>query len=193
MINISLIIFSYLLGSIPTGLLIAKMRGVDLRAVGSKNIGATNVLRAVGKTEALFTLLGDMLKGVAAVLIGRYTGVDGFLCGLAAILGHDFSIFLRLKGGKGVATSLGVVLAAYPVVGVICAAAWLLTASITKYSSFSALMAFTTLPFIVYFIKGGSTDFIISIIITALIYCKHRQNIVRLLRGEESKIGKMGD
>src|SRR3989304_1398915 len=133
-----LIIYSYLLGSIPFGMVLAKMKGVDLRKVGSGNIGATNVLRAMGKGPALMTLLGDLLKGTAAVAAAKMLGVGAFyegLAGLAAIAGHNFPVFLRFRGGKGVATSLGVILIYMPQVGILTVALWLATALITRYSS----------------------------------------------------------
>ncbi len=146
-------LLAFLIGSIPTGLLIAKTKGIDLRKVGSGNIGATNVLRAVGKEAALFTLLGDIAKGVAPVAIGKFLGFgvfDAGILGISAILGHNFSLFLKFKGGKGVATSIGVLLAFSPHVALLTITLWLLTARWTRYSSLSALVAFGLLPLSIY-------------------------------------------
>ncbi len=190
---IILIIASFLIGSIPTGLLIAKSKGIDLRRVGSGNIGATNVLRAVGKEAALLTLFGDMLKGLLPVAIGKLFGFTSFytgILGISSILGHNFSIFLKFKGGKGVATSLGVLIAYSPYVALFTIMIWLLTAKKTKYSSLSALVAFGLLPLSIYIIDYSKEKIIIAVIITVLIFLSHISNIKRLLQGTESKIGQ---
>jgi len=184
---------SYLLGSIPFGLLFAKAKGVDLRKVGSGNIGATNVLRGVGKKAALLTLLGDAMKGAAGVLLARYLGLDELgqgIMGTAAILGHDFSLFLLFRGGKGVATSLGMIFAYSPLSGVITGLLWLITAALTRYSSLSALVAFGLLPLSIYLAERNGTMALIAFFITLLIIIKHAGNIERLLKGEERRIGE---
>ncbi|MBF0521039.1 MAG: glycerol-3-phosphate 1-O-acyltransferase PlsY, partial [Nitrospirae bacterium] len=172
-----LLILSFLLGSVPFGVLVARTRGVDLTKTGSGNIGATNVLRSVGKLPALLTLLGDTLKGSLAILIGKLTGQSDIavgLIGIFAVLGHDFSIFMRFKGGKGVATSIGAVLFFMPYAGVAVILAWLITAVVTRYSSLSALVAFTVLPFASVFIYGQRFDkFNFSLILALLIFYKH--------------------
>ncbi|MBF0473439.1 MAG: glycerol-3-phosphate 1-O-acyltransferase PlsY, partial [Nitrospirae bacterium] len=142
---ITLLIFAFLCGSIPSGIIVAKIKGVDLRLVGSGNIGATNVLRGVGKIPALITLIADILKGVVPVLLGIHYKIGEPYIGLmavSAVLGHDFSIFLKFKGGKGVATSLGVFFIYSPLVGLINVILWLASAVIFRYSSLSALIAF---------------------------------------------------
>jgi len=144
-----LIIIAFIIGSIPVGVLLAKTRGVDLKRVGSGNIGATNVLRSLGKGPAALTLLGDMLKGVVAVAFGKYFGMKPFhqgLIGLSAILGHNFSIFLHFRGGKGVATSLGVFILYSPKTALITFIIWTVVVLTTKYSSLGALISFGLLP-----------------------------------------------
>lgn len=189
----ALMILSFLIGSIPTGLLIAKTKGIDLRKVGSGNIGATNVLRAVGKEPALFTLLGDIAKGAVPVAIGKFFGwgiFDAGILGLSAILGHNFSLFLKFKGGKGVATSIGVLLAFSPHVALLTITLWLLTARWTRYSSLSALVSFGLLPLSIYIIDYSKEKMIIAVAITVLIFIRHAANIKRLIQGTESKIGQ---
>ncbi len=194
---IGLMTMSFLIGSIPTGLLIAKTRGIDLRKTGSGNIGATNVLRTVGKKEALLTLIGDILKGTLPVAVGKTIGLDTFntgMLGICAILGHNFSLFLKFKGGKGVATSIGVLLAFSPHVALLTITIWILTAKRTRYSSLSALIAFGLLPLSIYLMDYSKEKMIISIAITILIFIRHTSNIKRLIQGKESKIGeRIGD
>lgn len=210
----------YLLGSIPFGLVLTKLAGMgDIRAIGSGNIGATNVLRTGKKGLAALTLLLDGGKGVAAVLLavafvtyvkarwnpdgGSYGHNQGFLflcwpyiAGLAAVIGHIFPIWLRFKGGKGVATSFGVFLAfAWPV-GLACMATWLLVAVIFRISSLSALLAMMLAPVFIYVWSQDQTSFIkqisvgSTVIIAVLVIAKHHENIRRLLKGEEPRIGK---
>jgi glycerol-3-phosphate acyltransferase PlsY len=191
-----LVVGSFLIGSIPTGLLIARARGIDLRKVGSGNIGATNVLRVAGKQAALLTLIGDIAKGIIPVALARAVGfaehhvVYEGLCGLAAIIGHDFSPFLRFKGGKGVATSIGVLLVFSPHVGLFTIMLWLMTAKWTRYSSLSALISFGLLPLSVYMIDYSKDKMMIALAITVLLFMRHTGNIRRLVQGTETKIGE---
>ncbi|MBI3592416.1 MAG: glycerol-3-phosphate 1-O-acyltransferase PlsY [Nitrospirae bacterium] len=190
---IAAIILSFVIGSIPTGLLIAKSKAIDLRKVGSGNIGATNVMRAMGKEAAFLTLLGDIAKGAAAVGIAKALALGTFYegaLGLSSILGHNFSIFLKGKGGKGVATSLGVIIVFSPHVALFTAILWLLTAKWTRYSSLSALVAFGLLPLSIYMLDYSREKMIIAVAITVLIFIGHTANIKRLIQGTESKIGK---
>lgn len=190
---IVLFVISFIIGSIPTGLLIAKTKEIDLRKVGSGNIGATNVLRAVGKEAAILTLIGDMAKGIAPVVMGKFFGFgifDAGILGISAILGHNFSFFLKFKGGKGVATSLGVLLAFSPHVALLTITIWLLTVKRTRYSSLSALIAFGLLPLSIYILDYSKEKMIIAIAITVLIFIRHTANIKRLMQGTESKIGE---
>lgn len=186
---------SYLAGSIPFALIFGRlMSGVDVRTVGSGNIGATNVLRAAGKTAALFTLLADALKGLVPVLLAsRMFSNDTVmaLCGIVAILGHNFPVYLRFKGGKGVATSFGVVLAVAPWTGIFCLITWAAAAAVWRYSSLSALIAFAFYPLITFSFHGDSRPLsLLSLFVFGLMYFRHRGNIKRLLAGTEPKIGQ---
>lgn len=189
---ILLFIASFILGSIPFGIIIAKAKGVDLKKVGSRNIGATNVLRSLGKWPAALTLLGDVLKGTAAVAIGRYFGVEpvyeGFV-GLSAILGHNFSIFLGFRGGKGVATSLGVLGIYSPQTALFTFIIWLVVVMFTKYSSLGALVSFGLLPINVLLFDSKEKLFT-AILITILIFMRHKDNIQRFIKGTERRMGQ---
>jgi len=188
-----LIIYAYLLGSIPFGLIIAKTKGIDLRQVGSGNIGATNVLRAVGKKAALFTLLCDILKGAVPVAVGRMLGVgplwEGAI-GLSAVAGHVFSLFLKFKGGKGVATALGVILIYVPKAGILTIAVWLVTAVITRYSSVGAVVCFSLLPPGVLVLGYSIRHAAASLAIALLVVFRHIENIKRIAKGAERRIGE---
>ena len=189
-----LLALSFLVGSIPFGIIVAKAKGVDLRKVGSGNIGATNVLRSVGKWPAAVTLLGDIMKGTLAVALGRYAGADPLfegLFGIAAILGHNFSIFLKFRGGKGVATSIGVLLMYSPLVACITITLWLIVSAITKYSSLGALVSFGLLPFNIFLFDFAQKEkLFIGVGITLLLLIRHTDNMNRLIRGTERKIGQ---
>jgi glycerol-3-phosphate acyltransferase PlsY len=184
--------FGYLLGSIPFGMVIARALGLgDLRKIGSGNIGATNVLRTGNKPAALATLLLDSGKGAIAVLIARHFGGDtaAMLAGGAAFLGHCFPIWLGFKGGKGVATFLGTLIALHWPLGLIACGVWLLTAVVSRISSLSALLAAALSPVFAWGL--GRTDLIaVSLFMAVLIFVRHRPNIVRLLDGSEPRIGK---
>lgn len=192
--NIILLIAAFVLGSIPFGIITAKVKGIDLKKVGSGNIGATNVLRSLGKWPAVITLLGDILKGTLAVAIGKYSGVEPLyegLIGIAAISGHSFSIFLGFKGGKGVATSLGVLLMYTPHVALVTLVVWIGVVLFTKYSSLGAIVSFALLPLnIMLFDFQEKTKFFISILISLFIIIRHKDNIRRLMKGTERKIGR---
>lgn len=185
--------FAFLAGSIPTGLLIAKAKGIDIRSTGSGNIGATNVMRSVGKESALLTLIGDITKGALPVVIGillKLPQIELAVVGLAAILGHNFSIFLKFRGGKGVATSLGVLLAYSPYVGIFTAVVWLMVMKWSKTSSLSALSAFAALPIIFYMLDNSELNIVFALVITTLIYLRHIENIKRLAKGQEGGFRK---
>jgi glycerol-3-phosphate acyltransferase PlsY len=189
------VILSYLLGAVPFGLLFGKLfSNVDVRTLGSGNIGATNVLRASGKKAAVLTLLADCLKGLIPVLAVQFLFHDdalAALAGAAAVLGHNFPVYLGFKGGKGVATSYGVVLATVPWIGLICLIAWLFAAFIWKYSSLSALLSFVLYPVLTFALYRESRPMgLLSLFIFGMIYIRHRENIKRLLAGTEPKIGK---
>ncbi len=183
----------YLLGSLPFGLLIASAKGIDLRKTGSGNIGATNVLRSAGKWAALFTLLGDSMKGAAAVAVARLLGLDAIwqgMAGFCAVLGHNFSVFLKFKGGKGVATSLGVIASISPLSGAFAVAVWLAVALLTRYSSLSALVAFAALPAASYFLGAPGPVVLTAAALALLIIVRHTGNIKRLISGGERRIGE---
>jgi glycerol-3-phosphate acyltransferase PlsY len=191
MIFLSLTILAYLLGSIPFGLLLTKAAGLgDIRAIGSGNIGATNVLRTGKKKLAAATLLLDGVKGALAVLIARHFGGPALYCaGLAALLGHLFPVWLGFKGGKGVATGLGVLLAAWFPVGLVACGTWLLVAFWLRISSAAALTAFAVAPLAALALHDGRLA-LLALIIAALVFWKHRANIARLRAGTEPRIGK---
>lgn len=189
------ILGSYLLGAVPFGLFFARIfSNIDVRTIGSGNIGATNVLRAAGKKAAILTLLADALKGLIPVLIVKALFQDDtitVLTGAAAILGHNFPVYLNFKGGKGVATSYGVVLGISPWIGFICLLIWLFAAFLWRYSSLAALVAFACYPALTFLTNASSKPFtMLSLSIFGMIYYRHRENIKRLLAGTEQKIGK---
>ena len=188
---ILLSVAAFIIGSVPTGLLIARLKGIDLKQKGSGNIGATNVLRTTGKWPAVLTLCGDILKGVAAVSLAKHfeTGTlyEGVI-GIFSILGHNFSLFLKFKGGKGVATSLGVLGMYSPLAALLTVFIWLLTVFITKYSSLGALVSFGFLPISMILFDTGE-KFPVALIITLMIFARHSENISRLARGTEPKVG----
>ncbi len=189
-----LLAIAYLLGSVPFGLLVARAQGgVDLRRVGSGNIGATNVLRAVGKGAAALTLLGDMGKGAAAVGLGRWLGVSPTvlaMIALAAVAGHLFPVFGGFRGGKGVATTLGVVLAVMPAVGALLLLIWLLVAAVWRYSSLAALLASAAMPVLAWLVDDRPAMLGLSGALFLVVLLRHRENIARLWKGTEGKIGQ---
>jgi acyl phosphate:glycerol-3-phosphate acyltransferase len=181
----------YLLGSIPFGLVLTRLAGLgDIRKVGSGNIGATNVLRTGHKALAAATLVGDVLKGTVAVLIGSAYGPNtAILAALGAFLGHLFPIWLNFRGGKGVATFLGCLLGLAPLAALAFAALWLAVASLTRYSSAAALAASATTP-VALWLLGERQMAELFILLAALLWWKHRENIRRLVAGGEGRIGE---
>jgi len=181
----------YLIGSIPFGLLLTKAAGLgDIRQVGSGNIGATNVLRTGRKGLAAATLILDGLKGAVAVLLARYfLGDQDLVVGTAAVLGHLFPVWLGFRGGKGVATGLGVLLAAAWPVGLACSALWLVAAKILKMSSAAALTAFAAAPLFA-LVLSSADHALMALLIAVLVFWRHEANIRRLLAGTEPRIGK---
>jgi len=181
---------AYLLGSVPTGLLLAKAFGVDIRATGSGNIGATNVYRTLGRTVGVMTLVGDCLKGVIPVLAAKQLGypVEWVAAiGLAAFLGHVYSVFLGFKGGKGVATALGVFLATAPLT-VLCALAVFITVVLKwRYISLASITAAAAMPFFIILLDRQPPYIAMAIMLSAIVIFKHRENIDRLRNGTESK------
>ena len=187
-------LIGYLLGSIPFGLILTRMAGLgDVRKIGSGNIGATNVLRTGNKKLAAATLLLDALKGTAAVLVANALwGYEASLvAGFFAFLGHLFPVWLGFKGGKGVATYIGVLLGAAPLMMLAFALIWLATAFITRYSSLSALLAMLVIPVALWVLGPEKTALLVTLL-SAISWWKHRENISRLLAGTESRIGQKG-
>lgn len=185
--------FGYLLGSIPFGLILTRMAGLgDVRTIGSGNIGATNVLRTGNKKLAAATLVLDALKGTAAAAVASRWGIDaGIAAGFAAFIGHLFPIWLGFKGGKGVATYLGILLGLAPIMLAVFAAIWLVVAYLTRYSSLSALVATAASP-VVLWIMGNEKVALLFAVLTLITWWKHRANIARLMSGTESRIGDKG-
>jgi acyl phosphate:glycerol-3-phosphate acyltransferase len=184
------LVFGYLLGSIPFGLLLTRAAGgPDIRSIGSGNIGATNVLRTGHKGLAAATLLCDALKGTVAVLMAAHFGADAALmAGLGAFLGHLFPAWLRFKGGKGVATYIGVLVGLYWPAALAFCAIWLVVAAVFRFSSLAALIASAMTPLTLW-LFGLPTVAAVFTLLTLLLWIKHRENIARLLSGTEGKIG----
>ena len=189
-----LIIASYFIGAIPTGVILAKaFAGRDIRQEGSGNIGATNVTRVLGKKVGALTLVGDLLKGFLPVWAGAYiTGsiVVACLMGLSAFLGHLFPVYLKFKGGKGVATALGVFLFLSPLVVLIEVVIFAAAVGIWKYVSLGSMLAAGTMPVLLYLLSFPTPVVILSIVFAILIIIKHGSNIQRLMNGTENKIGQ---
>jgi glycerol-3-phosphate acyltransferase PlsY len=188
------VIGGYLLGSIPFGVIAARLGGLgDIRKVGSGNIGATNVLRSGRKDLALITLVGDAAKGAVAVLIARFALHAPpelvALAGGSAFVGHLFPVWLKFRGGKGVATFLGVLLAVAWPVGLGACLLWLITAFVFRISSLAALTAAALSPLLAFLKHEGEAAIVLSVFMAVLIFIRHHQNIARLLKGAEPRIG----
>ena len=192
MLDISLVVFAYLIGSLSAAIITCKLMGLpDPRSEGSRNPGATNVLRYGGKKAAAITLFGDILKGVVPVVVARIAGADESVLAataMAAFLGHLYPIFFGFHGGKGVATALGVLLAISWPVALAVSATWLIMAKVFKISSLAALTAAILAPLYTWLIEPGNIYFSLSIAISLMLLWRHRSNIQRLLAGSEGKI-----
>jgi acyl phosphate:glycerol-3-phosphate acyltransferase len=192
MIQVAAAVASYLAGSIPFGLLVARARGVDIREVGSKNIGATNVARTLGKKYGALVLILDALKGLAPTLVARHVlHLDDnalALVGLAAILGHVFPVWLRFRGGKGVATALGVFAALTPIAAAASVLVYLLAVLILRISSVGSLAGATTLLAAMVLLREPPAILILGAAVWVLVIVRHRENIRRLMRREETKV-----
>lgn len=190
----SLPVLAYLLGSISSAVVIARVMGLpDPREIGSKNPGATNILRYGGKMAAVLTLAGDILKGVIPVLVARALTADAViitLCGFAAFLGHLFPVFFGFHGGKGVATALGVWFVLNPWVGLALLVTWVLMALLFRYSSLAALTVSAAAPLYVAWLAPGTPYLATMIVMSAILIFRHRANIRNLIAGTETKIGE---
>jgi len=197
--NILVIIAGYFIGAVPFGYIAGKMRGIDIRKEGSGNIGSTNVARVLGKKTGRIVQVLDIVKGIAPVLIAYIIFPDQnemwvrVAAGCAVIAGHNWTIFLGFKGGKGVNTSLGVALALMPVPALLCFAIWAVVVKIWKYISLGSIIASAAFPFFVFFLKWPVSNpmiaKILSIVVAFFIIIRHRSNIKRLFNGTEPKIG----
>ena len=189
--NLLLILIAYLLGSFSTSYLIAKLFArIDIREHGSGNPGSANILRTVGKKAAAFTFLGDLFKGAIAVYLGNIFGgaTVALLCGIAVVIGHNWPIFLRFKGGKGIATTMGVVISIKPLTALICISIGVAILFKFKYVSLASITGIVILPFVI--IVYGFNYFLFGLILALLAIYRHRENIQRLLAGNERKIGE---
>ncbi len=185
-----LIAAAYLLGSIPTGLLLGRIYGIDVRKEGSGNIGATNLYRTVGRKVGVITLAGDCLKGLLPVLAVKYSSLPpdyAAWVGLAAFSGHVFSVFLKFRGGKGVATALGVFLALSPPAVGIALGVFVLLMLIWRYVSLASISAAAAMPVAVWALGGGRVMGIVTIIVAVIVIIRHTENIKRLAAGMENK------
>jgi glycerol-3-phosphate acyltransferase PlsY len=187
---IAALLFGYALGSIPFGFILTRFGGAgDIRAIGSGNIGATNVLRTGRRGLAALTLIGDFGKGLAAVLIAQLWGAEaGLAAALGAFLGHLFPVWLNFKGGKGVATYIGVLAGVAPLAALAFVLIWLGLAFLTRYSSLSALTASAGTPLVLTLLADGRAIGLFTVL-TIIVFLRHHENISRLMKGEESKIG----
>ncbi len=196
MLEYFIVIAAYLLGSISTAIVVARvLRLQDPREVGSGNPGATNILRYGGKAAALTTLAGDLLKGVIAVLVAKALTDNTHVIAasmVAVFLGHLYPLYFGFKGGKGVATALGIYLAASLPVGLAMVISWIVVAAVSRYSSLSAIVASALAPVFVWYGLQHRAYIVASIIISAFLFWRHRGNIKRLFNGSETRIGKSG-
>ena len=189
------LIAAYLVGSLSFAIIVSKFMKIDdPRKYGSKNAGATNVMRSGNKTAAIFTLIGDFLKGLIVVLLAKHflapiEGHDALvaLCGILVVVGHVYPIFFKFKGGKGVATAIGVILGFNFIVALLLIATWLIIFKISKVSSLSALIATALAPLYAYIIMGNSSYFAGVLVISFFVLYKHKTNIIRLIKGQEHK------
>lgn len=184
------IVAAYLIGSIPTGLLLGKAYGIDVRKEGSGNIGATNLYRTVGRKVGIITLIGDCLKGLLPVLLAAHSALppeSAALVGLAAFCGHVFSVFLSFRGGKGVATALGVFLALAPLAVAVAIGLFAVMMWLWRYVSLGSILAAAIMPPTVYLLGGGNRVTAVTFVIAAIVIIRHHENIKRLLAGTENR------
>lgn len=195
MIIVLIIISCYLLGSIPFGYIVGKLfKKVDIRELGSGNIGTSNAFRILGPSLASLILIGDIGKGILSIYLVRYFNIDNLLiltiAGLVVICGHDWSLFLGFKGGKGIATTFGVVFALNPTISILAVTIWVIVLIITKYTSLSSILAMISILVFTILFKQPYEYIVFSAIIIVLSIFKHKENIKRLKLGKERKIGE---
>ena len=191
------IIFAYLLGSISSAIVVSRLFKVsDPRKIGSGNPGTTNILRYAGKTAAAVTLIGDITKGIIPIAIGYKLGfTSGILSviGLCSLLGHIYPVFYHYKGGKGIATFIGILIALNWLLACCFILTWATTAFFTRYSSLSALLAITVTPMAAYIIEVPTAMLIVLTCCSLIIFIHHKKNILNLMKGDEKKIGQRAD
>jgi acyl phosphate:glycerol-3-phosphate acyltransferase len=190
--EIIVMIFSYLLGSIPTGYIVGALAGVDIRKVGSGNVGATNVARALGKKPGLLTLSADVAKGFVPVVVAVWLGLSPTVVALvasAAFLGHLYPVFLRFQGGKGVATALGILLALAPMATIVLIAVFAAVAVSTRVVSLSSIVTALAAPIILWSFFYSPTVIAMGVFLAVMITLRHRDNIQRLIAGSEPRFG----
>jgi len=188
--KIFVVLFSYFIGNLSTSVIVSKLwANIDIRDYGSGNAGTTNVLRTLGLKAALITLIGDILKGLIAVWLGKKVGgIDiALLCGVAVIVGHNWPALFGFKGGKGIATAIGVIMQIQPLIGLVCIAVGILTIIKTKYVSLGSLLGICLAPFLLLLFVDWK-HFLFACILAALALFRHRSNIKRLIQGTESKV-----
>jgi acyl phosphate:glycerol-3-phosphate acyltransferase len=189
---VAIVIFAYLIGSIPTGYLLGRRAGVDIREVGSGNIGATNVARVVGKWRGIATLIGDAAKGFIPVYVAVVLGlspVETAVTGFATVLGHLFPVFLKLRGGKGVATAVGVLLALAPLATLVLLLVFVIAMAASKVVSLSSMIAALAAPLTIWLLSYPTPSVVLGAILAGAIVARHRGNIQRLLAGTEPRFG----
>lgn len=184
-------VVGYLLGSISSSIIVGKTYGIDIRQHGSGNAGTTNILRTLGKKAALFVLLGDIIKGVVAYLIGYaiYGSMGAMAGGTAAIIGHNWPLYFRFKGGKGALTSITVVMLMDPIIGLIIIGVFALVVAITRYVSLASIIGALIFPVLSLVFARGKGYIAFSVLIGLLVIFRHRSNLYRILKGNESKLG----
>ena len=188
-----LVLIAYLLGSVPTGYIVGSLAGVDVRKAGSGNVGATNVARVVGKRQGIFTLVADAAKGFVPVILALNLGltpVATAFVGITAFLGHLYPVFLRFRGGKGVATALGVFLGLAPAATVVLMVVFLVVLIATRFVSLSSMVAAASAPIVLWLLLYPRVSIGMSFFIAAMIVLRHRENIQRLLSGAEPRCGQ---
>lgn len=185
--------FSYLLGAIPWAYLIAKMtKGIDIRECGSGNVGFTNALRTIGKGPAILVLIGDIGKGIAAVMMVKHFGTPllATLAGLMVVIGHNYPVFLKFRGGKGAAAGFGALLALLPLEALLAIIVWMITVFLTRYVSLGSILGALTVPIATIYFHNEMHYLLFSILGASFVIFKHHSNISRLIKGQERKIGK---